>query len=194
MRVPWMDNLAFKPVSAAEWEDFQALFSEPGVQRGCWCMYWRVRRSDFHRHFGENHRQAMREIVESGQVPGILAYVDGRPAGWCSVAPREHFPVLQRSRTLKPVDDRPVWSIVCFFISAQYRHAGLSNALLQAAVSYAREQGARIVEAYPLTSEDPEPPGPEHYMGYYSTFCQAGFEEVLRRSDRRAIVRLYLED
>ena len=187
-------KLVFQAVTPAEWGDMQALFSEPGVQRGCWCMYWRVKRADFHRHYGEQNRQAMEAIIESGRVPGILAYDGGRPVGWCSVAPREEFPVLQRSRTLKPVDDLPVWSIVCFCVSEPYRRIGVSGALLEAAVNYARGQGAHIVEAYPLLTEGSEAPGPEHYMGYGSTFRQAGFEEVLRRSERRAILRLHLAD
>lgn len=186
------EALTFKPVTVTEWDDMQELFSEPGVQRGCWCMYWRVKRADFHQYYGEKNRQAMEAIIVSGRVPGILAYARGRPVGWCSVAPRGEFAVLQRSRTLKPVDDQPVWSIVCFFVSEAYRHAGVSRALLEAAVAYAQEQGARIIEAYPLTAEDPEPPGPEHYMGYLSTFRRAGFQQVLRRSERRAILRLYL--
>lgn len=187
-------DLAFKPVTRAEWDDMQALFSERGVQRGCWCMYWRIPRAEFQQRYGEQNRRAMEAIVDEGGVPGILAYAGGKPVGWCSIGPREEFPVLQRSRTLKPVDDRPVWSIVCFFVAASHRNSGVSRALLAAAVDYARDQGACIVEAYPLTGEGPEPPGPEHYMGYLSTFRQCGFEEVLRRSERRAIVRLYLAE
>lgn len=193
MRSAEREALSFKPVTPTEWEDLRGLFSEHGVQNGCWCMYWRVRRADFHRNYGDKNRQTMQHIIDSGRVPGILAYTGGVPVGWCSVAPREDFPVLQRSRTLKPLDDQPVWSIVCFFVSHPHRHTGVSTALLKAAVAYAREQGARIVEAYPLISADRQSPGSELYMGILSAFLQAGFREVMRRSERRAILRLHLD-
>src|SRR5512139_679175 len=110
------DQLTFKPLTPAEWPDFEQLFAEHGPQQGCWCMYWRVRREDCQRQFGEGNKLAFKHIVEAGQVPGILAYHEGVPVGWCSIAPREHFPVLDRSPTLKRIDDQPVWAIVCFFV------------------------------------------------------------------------------
>jgi GNAT superfamily N-acetyltransferase len=183
------DDLTFKPVTIEEWEELRLLFAEPGVHHGCWCMYWRIRRSDFNSQYGEGNEAAMKRIVESGRVPGILAYLRGRPVGWCSVAPRQEFPVLNRSRTLRRVDDRPVWSIVCFFVSSQYRRKGVSRALLRAAIGYAAGQGAKIVEAYPLLSEGAKAPPYETYMGLLSTFEEAGFREVARRSKRRCIVR-----
>lgn len=187
-------ELTFKPVGIDEWEDLQSLFAEPGVQDGCWCMYWRIKRSDFHRHYGEGNKEAMERIIQCGRVPGILAYVDGRPIGWCSVAPREEFPVLDRSPTLKRVDGEPVWSIVCFFVSGQYRRKGLSKILLQAAIDYAGDNGAAIIEAYPLTPEHTKSERYELYMGLVSTFEEAGFQEAVRRSKRRPIMRYYVHD
>jgi GNAT superfamily N-acetyltransferase len=188
------DELTFRPVTIDEWDDLESLFAEPGVQNGCWCMYWRIKRADFHRSYGERNRQAMKQIVESGRVPGILAYLDGRPIGWCSIAPRTEFPVLDRSPTLKRVDDQPVWSIVCFFVSRPHRRRGVSKALIEAAIGYARDNGARIVEAYPLNPEGTVDPRYERYMGLVSTFVAAGFEEVIRRSKKRAILRYYIPD
>jgi len=185
-------ELTFKPVTIAEWEDLQLLFAEHGVQDGCWCMYWRIKRSDFHGQYGEGNKRAMRRIIESGRVPGILAYLRGQPIGWCSVAPREEFPVLDRSPTLKRVDGEPVWSIVCFFVSTSYRRQGLSKILLQAAIDYARDNGAKIIEAYPLTPEHSKSQRYELYMGLVSTFEEAGFQEVVRRSMRRPVMRYYV--
>ena len=105
-------EFSFKPATAGTWPDLETLFSERGVQNGCWCMYWRIPRKDFQQNYGEGNKQALKKISEAGIVPGILAYHDGKPAGWCSVAPRADFSVLGRSPTLKPVDDQPVWSIV----------------------------------------------------------------------------------
>jgi GNAT superfamily N-acetyltransferase len=151
-------------------------------------MYWREPRTEFSHNYGEGNKQALKKITDSGTVPGILAYNAGTPVGWCSVAPRQDFSVLGRSPTLKPVDDQPVWSIVCFFVSKSYRRSGLSQQLIQAAVQYAAAHGARIVEAYPI---DPDAKSIEYerYTGQTTTFLKAGFIEVLRRSDRRPIMR-----
>jgi GNAT superfamily N-acetyltransferase len=182
-------DLTFEPVTPNEWDDLQLLFSESGVQRGCWCMWWRIKRADFGKQYGEANKRALREIIQSGTVPGILAYLKGRPIGWCSVAPREDFPVLDRSRTLKRIEDEPVWSIVCFFISKAHRNQGVSKALIEAAKQYARENGARIIEAYPLVPKDAKDAWPQRYTGILSTFEKAGFTEVIRRSKSRAIMR-----
>ena len=184
-----MHQFTFKPVTAEEWGDLQALFAEHGEQNGCWCMYWRIKRADFQAGYGESNKLAMEQIIKSGITPGILAYLDGQPVGWCSVAPREQFPVLDRSPTLKRVDDEPTWSIICFFVSAHYRRKGLSKALLEAAIEYARDNGAKIIEAYPITLEGAEYPRYETYMGVVSMFEQAGFKQVARRSKRRPIMR-----
>ncbi len=136
----------------------------------------------------------MKTIVESGEIPGILAYANNRPIGWCSVAPREQFSVLGRSRILKPVDDRPVWSVVCFFIDKQYRHQGVTVKLLQAAVDYVREQGGRVVEGYPVEPKNDQMPSVFAWTGFASTFQKAGFVECARRSETRPIMRYYLAD
>jgi GNAT superfamily N-acetyltransferase len=148
-----------------------------------------MKRSDFHRSYGESNKQAFKQIIETGNVPGILAYFREQPVGWCSVAPREQFPALDRSPTLKRVDHEPVWSIVCFFVASPYRRRGVSKTLIEAAIEYARENGAKIIEAYPLFPESSKDPRYERYMGVISTFKATGFEEVIRRSKRRAIVR-----
>jgi len=185
-------DLTFQPVTLDTWDDMQRLFGEPGAQNGCWCMYWRQTRAEYREGFGERNRQAMAQIIASGKVPGILAYHNGHPIGWCSIAPREDFGSLERSRTLKRIDDKPVWSIVCFAISRPYRGRGVSRALIDAAIDYARENGAAIVEAYPLTPEAARDAPYDQYMGIMSTLEAAGFREVARRSDRRAILRYYI--
>jgi GNAT superfamily N-acetyltransferase len=188
------DSMVFKPVTIKEWDDLQLLFGEPGEQNGCWCMYWRVKRSKFQQDLGELNRRAFQEIIESGSVPGILAYLDGKPIGWCSVAPREEFPVLDRSSTLKRVDKKPVWSIVCFFVSNNFRQKGVSKALIQEAVAYAGRNGAKIVEAYPLAPEGFQVTRYKNYMGVLSMFEEAGFQEVVRRSKKRPIMRFTLPE
>jgi GNAT superfamily N-acetyltransferase len=157
-------------------------------------MWWRLKRSEFERQQGEGNRLAMKAIVDSGEVPGILAYIDGKPVGWCSVAPRERFGVLQRSWVLKPVDDRPVWSIVCFFVAKGHRDQGMMLKLIRAAIAYVRWQGGSVIEAYPVEAREGRLPPFSVFVGLAATFEKAGFKEVLRRSERRPIMRLYLEE
>ncbi|HDR06229.1 MAG TPA: GNAT family N-acetyltransferase, partial [Candidatus Coatesbacteria bacterium] len=106
-------NLTFAPVTADKWGDLERLFRDGHRFPGCWCMYWRLKRKDFDKGYGEANRRELRRIVEAGEAPGILAYEGDEPVGWCSVAPREAFPSLDRSPVLKRVDDEPVWSITC---------------------------------------------------------------------------------
>lgn len=186
------DQLSFKPLTSQEWQDFLTLFEEHGPQNGCWCMYWRIKRADCQRQFGEGNKLAFKQIVDSGKVPGILAYLDEQPVGWCSIAPREEFTVLDRSPTLKRIDDQPVWSIVCFFVAKAFRRRGLTGILIQAAIEYARECGAKIIEAYPLRTEIMKLLPYERFMGIESTFTRAGFKVIARRSDRRPVMRYYL--
>jgi GNAT superfamily N-acetyltransferase len=152
-------------------------------------MWWRIKRSEYEQQKGEGNRQAMKAIVESGEVPGLLAYEGNTAVAWCSVAPREQFPVLQRSRTLKPVDDKPVWSIVCFFVRKGYRNQGLSTKLLQAAKDHVREQGGTMLEGYPVEPKKDQMPTVFAHTGFASTFRRAGFSECLRRSETRPIMR-----
>ena len=134
----------------------------------------------------------MKSIVDSGEVPGILAYARSEPVAWCSVAPRERFGSLERSRTLKRVDDQPVWSIVCFFVAKPFRGQGLMVTLLQAAIGYALDHGAKIVEGYPVEPRKALS-GYSGYTGIASAFLKAGFVEVVRRSGHQPIMRYYIE-
>lgn len=184
-----LPKLEFQPLTPERWTDLETLFGERGATGGCWCMWWRLKRSEYDKQKGEGNKQAFKGIVESGAKPGILAYAEGQPVGWCSVAPRDDFPVLNRSRNLKRVDDKAVWSVVCLFVDKQYRGHGLTVKLIQAAVDYAREQGAEIIEGYPVDPKSPNMPSVFAWTGFLSAFQQAGFVEVLRRSETRPIMR-----
>jgi GNAT superfamily N-acetyltransferase len=182
------EEIEFHPVTPDRWDDLETLFGERGAY-GCWCMWWRIKRAEFDKQGNEGNRTALKALVEAGSVPGLLAYAAGEPVGWVSVGPREDYPVLQRSHVLKPVDDQPVWSIVCFFVTKLYRRQGLSAALIRAAVDYARRQGATIVEGYPVIPRQEEIADTDAFTGLIATFEEAGFVEAIRRSEKRAIMR-----
>jgi len=179
------------PLTTERWPDFVRLFGERGACGGCWCMWWRLKRSEFERQKGEGNKKSMEALVNSGEVPGILAYKDGEPVAWCSVAPRENFPALDRSRVLKRVDETPVWSIVCFFVEKNHRGKGLSAQLVKAALAYALSRGSQVVEAYPM---EPQKKWPAAFVwtGLVSVFRKVGFIEAARHSESRPIMRYYL--
>jgi GNAT superfamily N-acetyltransferase len=156
-------------------------------------MFWRQTGPEFAARKGDKNRRALRRLVQSDQPPGLIAWVDGEPAGWIALAPRLAYGRLERSRILKPVDDRPdVWSVPCFFVARTHRRHGLTVALLKAAVDHAARRGARVVEGYPV-----EPAGEQAdvfvYTGLASAFRQAGFREVARRSPTRPVMRYEIE-
>lgn len=183
-------ELDIKPATPERWDDIVELFGKSGAYGGCWCMYWRLTGAQWARQQGRGNKEAFRKITKLGQVPGLLAYVDRTAVGWCSVAPRTEFGRLERSRILKRIDEKPVWSIVCFFVAPGWRRQGILLGLIEGVVDYVRAQGGKVVEAYPL---NPAPRSPmENYMGLTSTFLTAGFEEVARPSDSRFVVRYYL--
>jgi GNAT superfamily N-acetyltransferase len=151
-------------------------------------MWWRISRKQWNAQRGDANKKAFKKIVKSDVMPGIIAYADGKPVGWCAVRPREEYPVLENSRILKPVDDQPVWSIVCQFILAPYRRQGISVKLLKAAIKHVRQQGGKIVEGYP-TDPTKDQPAAFVWTGLAPAFREAGFEEVARRSPTRPIMR-----
>jgi len=187
-----MSTVEIHPLTADRWADFEKLFGPRGAYGGCWCVFWRLRSRDNARNKGEDNKREMKKIVDFGEPPGLLAYVYGEPAGWCSIDRRGKFARIEHSRTLKRVDDRPgVWSLNCFVIAREHRRHGLMSALLDAAVGYSRERGAKVIEAYPI-----EPSGDlksyHGYTGIASTFRRRGFQEVARARDTQVTMRLEL--
>lgn len=171
------------------WGDLETLFGPRGACGGCWCMTPRLTHSEYERMKGEANRQALKRLVDSGRIVGVLGYLGEEPVGWCSIEPREQIGSLARSRINKPIDDKPVWSIVCLFVNRGYRQSGLSSRLIRGAVDWARSQGARIVEAYPVEPRVNPMPPVFAYTGLASAYRRAGFREVARRSETRPIMR-----
>ncbi len=185
-------ELEFHPVTPDRWRDFEKLFGANGACAGCWCMWWIMSRADFEAKRGDGTKRAIKKIITAGQEPGLLAYDGDQPVGWCAIAPRETYSRLERSRLLQRVDDQPVWSIVCFYITRKYRRKGVTKGLIAAAIEFARSHGAQIVEAYPVDPKRDRIESGAAYTGLASTFKALGFVEVARRSETRPVMRYKL--
>jgi GNAT superfamily N-acetyltransferase len=186
-------ELAIHPLTIDVWPDFEELFGKNGAYAGCWCMWWRCTRREFEQYQGEGNRLALYSIVEKGVIPGILGYKDGRAVGWCSVAPREQYGSLERSRVLRRLDEAPVWSRVCLFVSQKYRDQGVGEALIRGAIEYVKNQGGRVVEAYPYKPREKRLSPVSSFMGTPIMFERAGFEEVAQPSKSKSIMRYWIE-
>lgn len=189
---PQTPSYEIHPLTPDRWNDLETLFGPKGAYGGCWCMFWRVSRAQFaeqSRRGGADNREAFRAAVQSGEVPGLLAYANGTPVGWCAVAPREVYAALERSTTRKRIDDQPVWSITCFFVAHGWRRKGVNTALVAAAIDYVRSQGGTMIEAYPTLNEPgmKQPSNAAAYMGLSAVFRAAGFTEVARAANTRRV-------
>jgi len=185
-------ELSFKPLKRNLWTDFEELFGSNGACGGCWCMHWKLRGKAYEEARGYETRQMQKSIIDSGTVPGLLAYSKGEVVGWVAVEPRSAYEKLAHSRVLKPVDDKEVWSITCFFVAKKFRGRGIAVGLIKAAVEHVRRQGGKIVEGYPVDAKK-DSPAPFIFTGTASAFRQAGFKEVARNAPTRPIFRFVIK-
>jgi ribosomal protein S18 acetylase RimI-like enzyme len=192
-------KLTILPLTPDRWTDLETLFSAKGcsVARRCWCTYYRRSGSRGSTSSwsmdSRANRSDLKQLVDSGRPPGLIAYRGRVPVGWVSVGPREDFARLERSPVMKAVDDQSAWSVICFVVPAEFRDQGVARALLDGAVAYARKHGARLIEAYPVdrpgrSSDD------AMWFGAKSMYDRAGFREVARRKPERPIMRLGQSD
>jgi GNAT superfamily N-acetyltransferase len=186
-------EFSFYPVTKENWKDFENLFGERGACGGCWCMSWLLTKKEFEANKGAGNKRKMKKLVYGKAEPGLLAYLDTEPAGWCALAPREKYIRLEKSRVLKSIDNKPVWAIPCFFIKKEFRRKRLSTELLKAAVEYSKSRGVKIVEGYPAEPYANDIPPAFAWTGFPSSFRKAGFKEVIRRSKSRPIMRYYIK-
>jgi GNAT superfamily N-acetyltransferase len=184
------------PLTSETWDALTVLFREGGDPRWCWCQFQRLRSKDMAALNVPELRERLHEQARSEQPPGLVAFDGNRAVGWVSLGPRTDFERIVRSRVIPTIDDRPVWSIVCFAVSSAARGRGVGRALLEAAVDYARARGAPALEAYPVRIGDNEAIHPDAaFTGTLPMFARAGFRVVADRasspiaSNQRVVVR-----
>lgn len=185
-------TLKVLPATPERWPDVEAIFNARGcsVARGCWCMHYRRSGSvPVGTNRAKLYHAGLKALVAAGRSPGLIAYRGNIPVGWVSLAPREEFERLRRSPVMKPVDDEPVWSIICFVVPPVHRGQGVAHALLQGAIAFAAEHGATLVEAYPVDKAE-RSSDDAMWFGPKSMYDHAGFTEVARRKPTRPVVRL----
>jgi GNAT superfamily N-acetyltransferase len=176
------------PATADRWDDVLRLFGPSGAYSNCWCTWWILPSREWEATPPERRRSILHDLVGSGSEPGLLAYLDDEPVGWCAVGPRERYARMTstRSPVYRPLDDEPSWVVNCFFVSRPHRRLGVAAQLLREAVEFAFRHGATRIEAYPLEGAA-SPAG--LYVGSLAMFRAAGFEEVARMRGR-PVVRL----
>ncbi len=191
-----LTNYRFAPLTPDRWDDLVVVFGRGrGVCSQCWCMYWRAPRKEFEAALGDRNKRAFKARVEAGPPPGLLAYAGDEPVGWVQVGPRADVPQWNGARRLSApgpgvsADDPGVWGISCFAVRVGWRGKGVATALLDAAIDWARSNGARLVEACPVAAETKRQ-NISLYHGVASTFARAGFVEVARRRPDRPLMRL----
>jgi len=191
-------ELKIHPLTPARMADLAKLFGQGGDPKWCWCAFNRVRGMTWANSTPESNRQvladAVRTTAREHRAPGLVAYRGSEAVGWVSLGPREDYDRIQHSVVLAPIDDKPVWSIVCFVVARAARGQGVARALLDAAIDYARGHGATLVEAYPVETDGERVPAAQAFKGTLGMFERAGFDVVERRransaSAPRPIVR-----
>ncbi|MGV3491608.1 MAG: GNAT family N-acetyltransferase [Devosia sp.] len=178
-------RLTFKPVTKSTAKDFEALFEATGSPKYCWCMAWRATPDEIKAAKGQARKGQMLGRIADGTPVGLVGYVDGQPAAWVSLAPRDTFRGLGGPEAEAGEN---IWSLTCMFVPRKNRGEGLGRELLAGAISYAKKRKATVLEAYPV---DPDSPSYRH-MGFVPLFEGMGFVELGKAGTRRHVMRLTL--
>ncbi len=193
-----MPNITIEPVTPDRFDDAEHALTGGGDGRSCQCQWWTITNAQFEKSSQTDRERMLRAEVAAGPPPALIAYVDGEPAGWVRVGPRTAQPRLARTRnyaatSVEPWDDPAVWAVSCFVVRKEHRRTGLNLRLLEAAVDFARANGARTLEGYPIDPESGRRKSSnELYHGILSVFEDAGFREIGRPRPDLAVVALDL--
>jgi GNAT superfamily N-acetyltransferase len=167
--------------ATGRWDDFASLLvPRKSGGSGCVCMAYRNSSLDMPGRIAH-----MRTLCASEPGPGVLAFVDGDPAGWCSVAPKSTYRALVNSRTIPHLEDEDAWSVVCFVVRPGFRQRGLMHHLLEGAVGHAEAMGGGVLEGYPVDASGGRVDQTSGYVGTLTLFETHGFERVALTAGRR---------
>lgn len=169
------------PVTPDRFEDFADVINKNRRPTHCWCLSHRIQAKEITElgGTGEDAREkAMRALCEREHPPGVVTYLDGEPVGWCNIGPRAEIPRLAQSKLMPPVDDVPVWSIVCVVVRSGFRRRGVTAHLIEGAVAYAAANGAPAVEAHPVDPGDTRMDLTMAFVGTRAMFERNGFKVV----------------
>jgi RimJ/RimL family protein N-acetyltransferase len=180
---------SWHPATRDRLADLAAVMTDNAISGNCWCAYWYRTNAAYKAGWGKDNPKTLTQIVEQGDEPGIIAYVEGQPAAWVSVAPRRRFDRLVRSTNFAPIDNGEVWAVNCFVVVKAFRRNGLMPILARLAAEFAFGKGAPAVEAYPIEPSAKSGPG-DLFIGTVNAFRDAGYREVARPLPRRPIMRL----
>ena len=191
-----MGNCAVVPATPNRWDDIVTVMGTRGDPAGCWCQFFRMRGAAWREATPSTNQQALRtQVCADSRPPGLLAYVDDNPVGWCAVAPYAAYPRLPHSPIataghLEGDELERVWSLTCFVVRTGWRRRGVAGELLDGAVDLARSAGASVVEGYPVdVIARATVRSPDLYHGTLSLFVSHGFREVARPRPGRVAVR-----
>jgi len=188
-KITIINKVKLQPLTEDNWNLFEELMGEKGGCGGCWCMLFRLSSKEFVTNKYEGHKNLMHKIVIGGRPTGMLAIYQKKAVGWMALAPREDYIKIEKSRTLKRIDDKPVWSITCFFVKKEFSKMGLSQKMIQAVIEYAAKNNIKMLEAYPVIPYAEKIPPPFLWVGVLSAFTSNGFTIVQQNGKSKTIVR-----
>jgi GNAT superfamily N-acetyltransferase len=175
------------------WDDLVSLFGDYREVADCWCMWFRGSRKEWEDNRGAGNKSRLKAIVDNRKRVGLIAYSGTDPVGWCAVAPRIDYDVLERTKFYKAIDNKNSWSITCFFTIKTHRKMGVTRFLISEAIKYARNYGAEVLEAYPSVPKEAVIPDVNGYRGFYQVFLGLGFVVVSRKQQNKTILRYDLK-
>jgi GNAT superfamily N-acetyltransferase len=187
-------DLEYSVLSPKTWKAFENLFGGHGACGGCWCMTPRLSSAAYSKNKGEINKQLFKNLVKADEKLGIMAYHRGEPIAWCSISPKPRLLDMKNSRIMKLTATQDTWSIVCLFIKKEYRRKGVSSLIIKKAAEYAFQNGAKVVEAYPVQAKVEKVPDAFIWNGIWSAYEKAGFKKIKQVSETKVIAALQKYD
>jgi ribosomal protein S18 acetylase RimI-like enzyme len=184
------ERIAVRPATPERWDDVVQVFESGAIANRCWCQWVRKTQQQARDDGSDGNRASLRVLIEDRKTPGVIAYQQGEPVGWCSVGSKGSFGRLSRSQALTPSDADPspdgTWATLCFYVAPSHRGGGVARSLLQGALAYARQMGATAYEAYPVRTEGRKLNNDSAYPGTDQMLADEGFHEIPGASSRRS--------